>query len=129
MIQPIQHERPNTAKRIVKTAFVASAVTGTALALAKTGKLDRFMGKNAAVDKGINKLKTIADKVWTKAEPIVSKIKKPFQGIIGKVKPLFQKVKGFVTGLFTKVKTSVTRFISERNPADTVVEAMAGKYN
>ena len=147
MIQPVQTERPSAAKTIAKAAVTGAAVAGSALYLAKSGKLDKFVGKNKHVDKGINGLKSAADKVWSVLEPQVAKVKPLFDRIsgkvkpvaervkttaqeaTGKVKPMFDRAKTFVTGLFTNAKAAVTRFFSEKNPADTVVEAMAGKFN
>ena len=147
MIQPVQTERPSAAKTIAKAALTGAAVAGSALYLAKSGKLDKFVGKNQHVDKGINGLKTAADKVWSVLEPQVAKVKPLFDKISGRVKPvadkvkttakdtagkakpLFEKAKTFVTGIYTNAKAAVTRFFSEKNPADTVVEAMAGKFN
>ena len=151
MIQSVQTERPSVAKRIAKAAVVTTAAAGTALYLAKTGKLDRFTGKNAHVDKGIAGLKTAADKIWTKLEPQVAKVKPMYdkvaakvkpavesatkkvsataKEVAGKVKPMYNKAKTFVTGLFTSAKAAITRFFSNFSQRDTVVEAMAGKFN
>ena len=144
MIQSVQTERPSAAKRIAKAAVAGAAVAGTALYLAKTGKLDRFTGKNAHVDKGIAGLKTVADKIWTKLEPQVAKVKPMYDKVAEKVRPAVEsvtkkvsatakevagKVKPFVTGLFTSAKAAITRFFSNFSQKDTIVEAMAGKFN
>lgn len=132
-VKRAQGQEPITAKKVAKTAAAtvatAAVATGTALYLAKSGKLDQFVGKNKVADKAINGAKTLADDIAKFVEPKLAKVKPAFEKVTGKVKPLFEKAKKFVTGIYTNTKAAITRFFSEKNPADTVVEAMAGKFN
>ena len=86
MIKRAQGQEPITAKRIAKTAAAtvatAAAATGATLLLAKSGKLDQFVGKNKVADKAINGAKTLADDIAKFVEPKLAKVKPAIDGVI-----------------------------------------------
>ncbi|MBE7704522.1 MAG: hypothetical protein E7Z90_01770 [Cyanobacteria bacterium SIG29] len=112
-IDKTQAHRPSPVRTAVKTVAAAGVATGAALYLAKTGKLDKFVGKNKTVDKGISGLKTAADKISTKLNPYIQKATEKFGP---KIKDLKSKAEPIITSVKTKlqgVKKSVTEFVSK----------------
>lgn len=117
MIKRAQGQEPITAKRIAKTAAAtvatAAAATGATLLLAKSGKLDQFVGKNKVADKAINGAKTLADDIAKFVEPKLAKVKPAIDGVIKKVKD-------------SKVVKAVSNFFGK---AVNFVKARMGKFN
>lgn len=139
---PIQRTENSGVKTVAKaaaaTVATAAVATGAALYLARTGKLDQFVGKNKVADQAINGAKGLADDIVKFAEPKIAAVRPAVENAIKTVKDskVFKSVAKFaddaakfVKGIYTNSKAAVTRFFSEKNPADTVVEAMAGKFN
>lgn len=116
------------AKAVAGTVATAAAATGAALYLAKTGKLDKFVGKNAKVDTAINGLKGAADKVTTKLTETYAKVEKTeaFKKATGKAKVAAE----YVTDKFNKVADFVKARLGKFNP-DLAPEAekMAETFN
>ena len=120
-IDRTQAHRPNPVKTVVKTVAAAGVATGAALYLAKTGKLDKFVGKNKTVDKGISGLKTAADKISTKLNPYIQKANEKFGP---QIKNIRSKAEPIIVGAKTKLqgaKKAVTDFVNK------VVEKIAPK--
>ena len=117
MIKRAQGQEPITAKRSAKTAAAtvatAAAATGATLLLAKSGKLDQFVGKNKVADKAINGAKTLADDIAKFVEPKLAKVKPAIDGVIKKVKD-------------SKVVKAVSNFFGK---AVNFVKARMGKFN
>lgn len=101
------------AKAVAATAATAAVATGAALYLAKTGKLDQFVGKNKVADKAISGAKGLADDIAKFVEPKVAKIKPAFEGMVSKIKE-------------SKVYKAVAKFA---NNAINFVRARLGKFN
>lgn len=116
------------AKAVAGTVATAAAATGAALYLAKTGKLDKFVGKNAKVDTAINGLKGAADKATAKLTQAYAKVEttKAFQAVEGKAKA----AGNFVVDKFNKVSDFVKTRLGKFNP-DLAPEAekMAETFN
>ena len=101
MIKPIstgENKTKKVVKTVAKTVATAAVVTGTALYLAKTGKLDKF-AKTETAQKAVGKLKGFADVILAKAQPIIDKIKPQVDEAVAKAKP-------HVDETVNKVKTS-----------------------
>jgi hypothetical protein len=132
MIKRAQGQEPITAKRIAKTAAAtvatAAAATGATLLLAKSGKLDQFVGKNKVADKAINGAKSLADDIAKFAETKFAKVKPAFEKVAKKVKE--SKVVKAVSSFFGKavdfVKTRLGKFNPDLAPAK---EKMAETFN
>ncbi len=107
------------AKAVAATAATAAVATGTALYLAKTGKLDQFVGKNKVADKAINGAKTLADDIAKFVEPKVAKVKPAFDGMVQKVKDskVVKAVSKFFNNAVTFVKTRLGKFNPDLAPA------------
>lgn len=131
-IQATQQTQPNAVKKTVKTAAAtvatAAVATGAVLYLAKTGKLDKFAGKNAKVDTAIDGLKGAADKVSKKLSPKVELLKN--SQIYKKAESSVKKVANFATEKFGAVsdivKTRLGKFNPDLAPAK---EKMAETFN
>lgn len=117
-IQATQQVQPNPVKKTVKTAAAtvatAAAATGAVLYLAKTGKLDRFAGKNAKVDTAIDGLKNAADKVSKKLSPKVELLKN--SQVYKKAESAAKKAGEFATKKFEKVVDTVKTRLGKFNP-------------
>lgn len=109
-IQPVQN-RPSIMKKAAVTAATAAAAAGAALYLAKTGKLDKFVGKNAKADSAINGMKKVANDIADKTKPLTDKAKP----VVDKIRPQAQKAVNFAKGLSEKAKNHI--------------QALRGKYN
>lgn len=116
------------AKAVAGTIATAAVATGAALYLAKTGKLDKFAGKNAKVDTAVNALKDTADKVSTKLTETYAKVEKTeaFQKTADKAKVAGE----YVTDKLNKVSDYVKARLGKFNP-DLAPEAekMAETFN
>lgn len=116
------------AKAVVGTVATAAAATGAALYLAKTGKLDKFVGKNAKVDTAVNGLKDVADKVTAKLTETYAKVEQTevFKKATGKAKVAGE----YVADKFNKVADFVKARLGKFNP-DLAPEAekMAETFN
>lgn len=131
-VKRAQGQEPITAKKVAKTAAAtvatAAVATGTALYLAKSGKLDQFVGKNKVADKAINGAKTLADDIAKFVEPKLAKVKPAFESMVKKVKD--SKVVKAVSSFFGKavdfVKTKLGKFNPDLAPAK---EKMAETFN
>ena len=88
-VKRAQGQEPITAKKVAKTAAAtvatAAVATGTALYLAKSGKLDQFVGKNKVADKAINGAKTLADDIAKFVEPKLAKVKPLTVGMASRI--------------------------------------------
>ncbi len=127
-VQGTERTGVKVAKAVVATTATAAAATGAALLLARTGKLDQFVGKNKVADKAINGAKGLADDIAKFAEPHLAKAKKAFSGIGEKIrncKP-FRAASKFAKGVVDTVKTRLGKFNPDLAPAK---EKMAETFN
>ena len=132
MIKPIstgESRAKQTVKTVVKTAATAAIVTGTALYLAKTGKLDKFATTEAG-QKAVNGLKSIADKLITKAEPYINKVKPHIDEAVTKAKPHVEEAISKVQSskLYTEGRALVENAKPIINETKTTVTAKAKEF-
>lgn len=117
-IHSTQPTQTGVFKKAAATVATAAVAAGTAMYLAKSGKLDRFVGKNAKVDTAINGLKGAADKVTGKIAETCIKVKmtNAFQTVKNEAK----KAGNFAADKFGKltegVRTQLGKFNSDLAP-------------
>ena len=116
------------AKAVAATAATATVATGAALYLAKTGKLDQFVGKNEVADKAIKGAKNLADDIAKFVEPKVAKVRPAVEGMVKKVKDskVVKAVSKFFSNAVNFVKTRLGKFNPDLAPAS---EKMAETFN
>lgn len=107
------------AKAVAATAATAAVATGAALYLAKTGKLDQFVGKNEVADKAINGAKGLADDIVKFTESKFSAVKPKVEKAITTVKEssVFKSVAKFADDAINFVKARLGKFNPDIAPA------------
>ncbi len=120
---PIQRTENSGVKTFAKaaaaTVATAAVATGAALYLAKTGKLDQFVGKSEVTDKAIKGAKGLADDIVKFAEPKIAAVRPKVQNAIKTVKDskVFKSVAKFADDAISFVKARLGKFNPDIAPA------------
>ncbi len=111
-VQGTERTGVNIAKAAVKTTATAAAVAGTTLLLARTGQLDRFVGKSKVTDRAINGAKGLADDIAKFAEPHLATARTKLGSVTKAVKASrpFKAVAKFADDAVNFVRTRLGKF-------------------
>ena len=120
-ITPDTQVRKSPVKRVVRAAATAAVLTGAALALAKSGKLNPTEGGNKYLETAKAFVKKGTDKILPKVEPVAKKIG-------GAVQPAIDKVKEYAA-TSSVVANAETTVMSVANKAANFTKKVADKIS
>ena len=131
-ITPDIQTKKSPVKKAARAVATAAVLTGTALLLAKNGKLNPTEGGNKYIEAAKAFVKKGTDKVLPKVEPIADKVvaavKPAAKKIATAVQPAVDKVKGYVESS-SVIANAETTVMGAANKAANFTKNVADKIS